>query len=125
MAVSTVDSTSAYERIAADYPRWHVTHAGDDPGQWVASHDDVVELVSAVTVDRLLARLEIAELERLKQKWHREWVVWRSSEGSWMATARMPDVEPTLMCDSPVELEERMAHPSLWGQRTPGPRSPL
>ena len=63
MTVSTVDRASAYEQIAADYPDWHVTHAGD-PGQWVASHDDVAELVAAVSPERLLARMEIAELER-------------------------------------------------------------
>lgn len=120
----TRTATPAYEQIAADYPSWHVTHAGD-PGQWVASHDDVSELVTAATPERLLARLEIAELERLKLRWHEEWVVWRSAGGSWMGTARLEGVEPTLMCDSPAELEERMRNPSLWGARTPGPRRPL
>ncbi|QVJ03086.1 hypothetical protein KGD82_13710 [Nocardiopsis eucommiae] len=124
MTVSAVDTGSAYERIAADYPRWHVTHAGD-PGQWVASHDDVTDLVVAATVERLLDRLEIAELKRLTKRWRREWVVWRSQGGSWMATARVDDVEPTLMCDSPVELEERMRNPGTWAQRAPGPRRPL
>ena len=123
--MSTVDAASAYEQIAAGYPSWHVTHAGDDPGRWVASHEDVVELVSAETVERLLARLEGAELERLKAKHHREWVVWRSSGGSWMATARIAGVEPTLMCDSPAELEGRMRSPGTWGQRAPLQRRPL
>ena len=125
MRVTTAGSVSAYERIASDYPDWHVTHTSDGPGRWVASHEDVTELVSATTVERLLARLEIAELERLKDKHHREWVVWRSHGGSWMATARLEGVEPTLMCGSPVELEERMKSPCAWGQRALGPRRPL
>lgn len=118
MTVSTVDSTSAYERIAADYPLWCVTHVGDDPGQWVASRQDVAELVVATTVDRLLTRLEIAELERLKAQHHREWVVWRSKGGSWMATARMPNVAPTLMCGSPSTWRVG------WRTRTCGVRVP-
>ncbi|GAA1071609.1 hypothetical protein GCM10009642_01110 [Nocardiopsis metallicus] len=116
---------SAYEQLAANYPDWHVTHASDDPGRWVASHVDVVELVTAATVERLLARMEIAELKRLKARWCREWAVWRSNGGSWMATARMAGVEPTLMCDSPAELEERMRRPGTWGQRSPALGRPL
>lgn len=117
--MTKVDAASAYEQIAADYPSWHVTHAGDDPGRWVASHEDVVELVSAATVERLLARLEVAELARLQKVHADQWGVWRSSGGSWMASARIAGVEPTLMCDSPAELEERMKNPSAWGQRAP------
>lgn len=122
--MSTVDAASAYEQIAADYPSWHVTHAGD-PGQWVASHDDVTDLVVAATVERLLALLEVAELARLQKVYADQWGVWRSSGGSWMATARIAGVEPTLMCDSPVELEARMKRPGTWGQRAPYPRRSL
>lgn len=123
--MTKVDAASAYEQIAADYPSWRVTHAGDDPGRWVASHEDVVELVAAVTVERLLDRLEVAELTRLQKGYADQWGVWRSSGGSWMATARIAGVEPTLMCDSPVELEARMKRPGTWGQRAPYPRRSL
>lgn len=125
MTVTTVDAASAYEQITAGYPSWRITHAGDDPGRWVASHEDVVELVSAATVERLLDLLEDAELTRLQEAYKASWGVWRSQGGSWMATARIAGVEPTLMCDSPAELEVRMQNPSTWGQRAPYPRWPL
>lgn len=123
--MTKVDAASAYERITAGYPSWRITHAGDDPGRWVASHEDVVTLVSAATVERLLDRLEDAELTRLQKAHKASWSVWRSQGGSWMATARIAGVEPTLMCDSPAELEVRMNNPGTWGQRAPRQRGLL
>lgn len=115
---------SPLEEFADHYPSWTVARqaSGMRVGQWVATHPDVADPLTAITADRMLLLLEGAELERFKARWHREWVVWRSQGGSWMASARLKDAEPTLMCDSPAELEERMANPRRWGGRAPKPR---
>ena len=116
--MSQLVGATAVERIAADYPTWKVTRSasGLRPGQWVATHADAHEAVTAPSLERLLTLLEVAELGRLRRGYSDSWSVWRA-ESSWMATSRKPGVEPTLMHGSPAELEAAMRNPSTWGQR--------
>ncbi|MFC9941287.1 hypothetical protein [Nocardiopsis alba] len=108
------------------YPAWTITRATTGPrlGELIATHPDIPGPIRSVTPDRLLRLLEGPELLRLRDRYgDRYWI--RSKPTMWVATLKRNDgTEPTLIEDTPGELERRMLAPGLWGQRTPKPHRP-
>lgn len=122
---SMLGHPSAIEQIAADYPAYeiHRDRDGATHGDWVATRADVT--LTAATPTALLVRLESQELSRLQAEYGDRYAI-RRTKTMWIGTRRADDgTEPTIIRDTSEELDAAMAHPGLWGARTPGPRTPL
>lgn len=66
---------------------------------------------------------DAATLDRLQDEYGTQWRI-RRTPRLWIATALIPDVEPTLIEDTPEGLEERMRNPDsrIGGPLIPEPR---
>lgn len=98
---------SAIEVIAADYPAWDISRE-PHAGPWCATRGET--RLSADTPAGLLVRVEEQELARLQADHAHRWRVWRTPN-YWMANARVPGIEPTLMEPTPAALEAKMLNP--------------
>lgn len=108
--------SSAFERIAADYPEWTISR-DPSPGQravWAATRCGVRVVASSPA--GLLVRLESQELARLQEEYGDRYSI-RRSPTLWIATRRADDgTEPTHIKDTSYELEAAMRAPGTWGQ---------
>ncbi len=108
--------SSAFERIAADYPEWTISR-DPSPGQravWAATRCGV--RMTAPSPAGLLVRLEVQELARLQEEYGGRYEI-RRTPTLWIATRRADDgTEPTLIKDTSYELEAAMRSPGSWGQ---------